>query len=302
MLETPIGKGTGTRSLRSSEDEYILPESIQSKHEELFLLVESYTLDLIQKEEWRKLVDPEFSRIDDILKEFMRKAGLIGNRDYSQKAAKLRSQLANARTDWWKRITNEPSIPIYPRVNLTSRLSNSSPSLNSNENSSNSSAENTSTNPIVDNPNDSIGTVVDLRDSNSKPTIHDEAEVFTPMDNMEVDPKAKESSEEISFSNIIASLDWPELQRVITNEGNAQLLEQIDKKFCQINNKLEKNEQENKYARIVVNNQGMIDKLISEFAQSLSAFKLTLETMTGQVCDIVSEYTSLKTIVDKIEA
>jgi len=49
MLETPIGKGTGTRSLRSSEDEYILPESIQSKHEELFLLVEFYTLDLIQK-------------------------------------------------------------------------------------------------------------------------------------------------------------------------------------------------------------------------------------------------------------
>ena len=129
----------------------------------------------------------------------MRKTGLIGNRDYSQKAAKLLSQLANARTDWWKRMTNEPSIPIYPRVNLTSRLSNSSPSLYSNENSSNSSAENTSTNPIVDNPNDSIGTVVDLRDNNSKPTTHNEAEVFTPMDNMEVDPKAKESSEEISF-------------------------------------------------------------------------------------------------------
>ena len=302
MLETPIGKGSGTRSLRSSEDDYILPESIQSKHEELFLLVESYALDLIQKEGWRKLVDPEFSRIDDILKEFMRKAGLIGNRDYSQKAAKLRSQLANARTDWWKRITNEPSIPTHPRVNLSSRLSNSSPSLYSNENSSDSNAENTSTNPIIDNPNDSIGTVVDLRDNNPTPTTYEEGEVFTPMDEVEDDPKAKESTEEISFSNIIASLDWPELQKVITNQGNAQLLEQIDNKFCQISNKMKKIEQENKYARIVVNNQGTIDKLLSEFAQSLSAFKTTLETMTGQVCDIVSEYTSLKTVVDKLEA
>ena len=46
------------------------------------------------------------------------------------------------------------------------------------------------------------------------------SEVLALMDDVEGDPKAQGRSEEISFSNIIASLDWHELQKVITNKGN----------------------------------------------------------------------------------
>ena len=125
-IESPQGEGEGTRPLRTSEDDYLLGDTVQQDYAELEDRVEKYSTELKNHQNFKSMIDTEYILIDDDLKSLISKLGLVGQSEYLRKANKLRGDLMNAKAELTKLILDEEHNPIFsdPKIH-PSRLENS---------------------------------------------------------------------------------------------------------------------------------------------------------------------------------
>ena len=125
-IESPIGWGSGTRGIRTSEDDYEAEDVVQEYFENLFDEVDKFGCEHINKEGWKNSVEAEFKRIDLKILKFMQKLGLVGSDSSLKKARSLRSTLQNYRVTLTKRIRDEVNLTVERILNTHSYPTDSS--------------------------------------------------------------------------------------------------------------------------------------------------------------------------------
>ena len=133
FIETPIGEGTNSR-LRSSvriivgsEEVYEEEEYITTKYTRIEEQVAEYERNLENKNHWVTLIESEYNRILKLIEEFCVKAVMVSNDDFVIKGKDLKELLHHARIAWEQKAESQQRNPELSRINLTSKLSTSSP-------------------------------------------------------------------------------------------------------------------------------------------------------------------------------
>ena len=149
FIEPPLAEGVHSRSrspvrkVVGSEEVYEEEEYITTRYARIEEQVADYERNRENKNHWVALIESEYNRLLKLIEEFSVKAVVVSNDDFAVKGKDLKELLHHARVAWEQKAESQKRNPNKSRLNLTSRLSTSSPLL------SKSDAQPVS--PLVDN-------------------------------------------------------------------------------------------------------------------------------------------------------